>query len=301
MSIEGNILITGGAGTLGYAIVQKALIEDWDCDITIFNRSELRQANMKAKYSRLRYILGDVRDYDRLAAAVVGHDVVIHAAAMKRIPDAEEQPTECYQTNVQGSINVARACIAANVPHCVAISTDKACKAVTAYGATKLMMEKMFQAQSHRPTNFHLLRYGNVVASNGSVIPIWRAAAALGKPVKITDVRATRFWMSEEQAVTLIEKALDQPAGLILVPKMGKLSLVDMARLVAPGAQLVEVGMRSCEKLHEDLVHTDEEATDIGNHYLIGRGYAGLHYTSQEAPDLNQQMFLEWVDESEKA
>lgn len=297
--ITGKVLITGGSGTLGHALAAKAEREDWDCDLTIYSRSELRQSQMKQAYPQLHYILGDVRDGDRLMAAIAGHDVVIHAAAMKRIPEAEEQPSECYQTNVQGSLNVIRACQAAGVVRCVGISTDKACRAITAYGASKLMMEKLFQAQSNRPTSFTLVRYGNVVASNGSVIPIWREQVKQGKPVKLTDAHATRFWMSEEMAVELIEMALEQPAGTILIPKMAKLNLADMARLVAPGGQLVEVGMRSCEKLHEDLVHTDEIALDLGGRFLIGRGFTGLCYTSQSAPTLEGATFLGWVADAE--
>ena len=300
MKINGNLLITGGSGSLGKAIVERAERDDWNCNITIYSRSELNQARMRAKHPQLRYVLGDIRDYDRLQAAIAGHDVVIHAAAMKRIPEAEEQPYECYQSNVQGSKNVARACMDAGVVRCVAISTDKACQAVTAYGASKLMMEKIFQAQPNRPTTFSLVRYGNVVASNGSVIPIWREQAKQGHPVKITDIRCTRFWMSLDMAVDLLERALEQPAGTILVPKMGKLNLAVLARLVAPGAPLVEMGFRSCEKLHEDLVHEDEVALDMANHYLIGRGYTGLKYTSDMAPDIAPETFMEWLTEAEE-
>lgn len=300
MTITGNILITGGSGTLGHAIVRKAMLDGWDCDITIYSRSELNQARMRARHPTLRYILGDVRDYDRLEAAVVGHDVVIHAAAMKRIPEAEAQPEECYKTNVYGSQNVARACIAAGVSRCVGISTDKACKAITAYGASKLAMEKLFQAQRRTPTSFTLVRYGNVVASNGSVIPLWRDLVAQGKSIKITDARCTRFWMAESDAVELIEMAVDNPHGTILVPKMKKLPIVEMARIVVPGAAMVEVGFRSVEKLHEDLVHTDEEAVEMRGHYLVGKGSTGHVYTSEMAPDLTAQEFLSMLREAEE-
>lgn len=300
MTIHGNLLITGGSGTLGHAIVRRALRDDWDCAITIYSRSELSQARMRSKYPNLRYILGDVRDFERLSAAVIGHDIVIHAAALKRIPEAEQQPRECVHTNVIGSMNVIHACLMAGVAHCLAISTDKACQAVTAYGASKLMMEKLFQAEAqHKPTAFHLVRYGNVVASNGSVIPIWREQAAQGRAMKITDSRCTRFWMSEDMAVDLILVGLEKPAGTILVPKMGKLNIVDMARLIVPGGQFVETGLRSCEKLHEDLVHTDEDALDLGSYYLIGRGSPGHEYTSKIAPTLDADDFLSWVKESE--
>jgi len=179
MGLTGNILITGGSGTLGHAIVRQSIEERWDCAITVYSRSELRQAQMRQAHAGLRYVLGDVRDYDRLAAAVAGHDIVIHAAAVKRIPEAEQQPVNCYETNVIGSMNVARACNAGGVARCVGISTDKACRAITAYGASKLAMEKLFQAQAGGCV-FTLCRYGNVVASNGSVIPLWRQQHAHG-------------------------------------------------------------------------------------------------------------------------
>lgn len=297
--MRGNILITGGSGTLGHAIVRQALIAEWDANITIYSRSELAQAKMRTKHPHLRYVLGDVRDYDRLQAAMAGHDIVIHAAAMKRIPEAETHPRECYLTNVVGSENVARAAISVGVPRVVGISTDKACRAITAYGASKLMMEKLFQAQDVSGVTFTLVRYGNVVASNGSVIPIWQQAAREGRTIKVTDSRCTRFFMDEDQAVGLIESAAERPAGTILVPKMGKLNIVDMARLVAPGSPIVEMGLRSCEKLHEDLVHTDEDALDVGGSYLIGRGSPGHHYTSAIAPDLDPREFMRWVQEAE--
>lgn len=300
MSITGNILITGGSGTLGHAIVRRALVDGWDCDITIYSRSELSQARMRQKYPNLRYLLGDVRDFERLQAACAGQDVVIHAAAVKRIPEAEAQPEECYKTNVWGSQNVARACISMGVSRCVGVSTDKACRAITAYGASKLAMEKLFQAQRRGPTAFTLVRYGNVVASNGSVIPLWRELHEQGKSIKITDSRCTRFWMSESDAVELIEMAVDNPHGTILVPKMGKLPIVQMAQIVVPGAHMVEVGFRSVEKLHEDLVHTDEEAVEMRNHFLIGKGSTGHVYTSEMARDLTAQEFLSMLKEAEE-
>jgi UDP-N-acetylglucosamine 4,6-dehydratase len=149
--LSGSILITGGSGTLGHAIVRTALAEHWDCTFTIYSRSELRQASMRQAYGNLRYVLGDVRDYDRLAAAIAGHDLVIHAAAMKRLPECDAQPVECYQTNTQGSINVLRACQWHGVKRLIAISTDKACAASTAYGASKLMMERAIIVQKRWP------------------------------------------------------------------------------------------------------------------------------------------------------
>ncbi len=300
--LSGAILITGGSGTLGSAIVRTAEREGWDCSITIYSRSELRQAQMRTKYPRCRYVLGDVRDYDRLAAAVAGHDLVIHAAALKRIPECEAHPGECYQTNVLGSMNVVRACQTAGVKRCVGISTDKACRAVTAYGASKLAMEKLFQAQPDSPTIFTLVRYGNVVASNGSVIPIWRKQAAYDGTVMITNPDMTRFWMAPGDAVALVVEAAHQDAaGTIHVPKMGALSLPEMAEIIAPGAKQQIGGVRSTEKTHEDLVASDETASELRERFLLraGGGSTGYSYTSDRAPRLTRDQFLAMLEEAE--
>ena len=295
--------MTGGSGTLGHAIVRTALAEHWDCQITIFSRSELRQAEMRAAYPQCRYVLGDVRDYDRLAAACAGHDLVIHAAAMKRIPEAERQPAECIATNVIGSLNVFRACQASGVRQCIGISTDKAAAAITCYGASKKLLESVFQAQQDsRSISYTLVRYGNVVASNGSVIPIWRDQAARGEPLTITDRRCSRFWMSERDAVRTIERAAQLPNGIV-IPMMGSLAIEDMARYIAPGCDVVETGLRSCEKLHEDLLHPDEMAVvNDGWFWLNGLGATTGHcYTSEIAPRLTKDQFLAMLAESEAA
>lgn len=300
--LSGNILITGGSGTLGQAIVRTAERENWPAQITIFSRSELRQAQMRAKYPHCRYILGDVRDYERTAAAIAGHDLVIHAAAMKRIPECEAQPAECYQTNVIGSMNVVRACIAGGVKRCVGISTDKACRAVTAYGASKLAMEALFQAQTGRPTAFSLVRYGNVVASNGSVIPIWRERAKQGQPLEITDTRCTRFWMAPSEAVQLITYAAQAYyPGVIVVPKMGALPLLEMAEIIAPNAEIHETGLRSLEKLHEDLIHPEETVKEAHGLFWVRQpgGALGHTYTSDAAPRLTRERFLAMLEEAE--
>jgi UDP-N-acetylglucosamine 4,6-dehydratase len=298
--MNGNILITGGSGTLGHAIVRTAQAEGWDATFTIYSRSELRQAEMRQRYPKLRYILGDVRDYDRLAAAVAGHDMVIHAAAVKRIPEAEQQPQNCIETNVLGSANVVRACLAGGVTRCIGISTDKACAAITTYGASKRLLEGLFQG-AHGKTIFTLVRYGNVVASNGSVIPLWRQQAEAGKPLTITDRRMTRFWMSERDAVRTIEVAATTPAGSIYVPKMGALAVADMAQIIAPGCDTVETGLRSTEKLHEDLVHPFEGADELPHGYLLhGGAPGGIAYTSDTAPRLTKTQFLAMLSEVEQ-
>lgn len=300
MTLAGNILITGGSGTLGKAIVQTALTQGWDASFTIYSRSEYLQAQMRARFPRVRYVLGDVRDHERLAAVIAGHDIVIHAAAMKRIPECEAHPGECYATNVIGSANVVRACIRSGVGRCIGVSTDKACRAVTAYGASKLAMEKLFQAQHDDVTTFTLVRYGNVVASRGSVLPLWRQQAANGGPLTVTDRRMTRFWMGVSDAVNLVMHAADQAHGTVSIPKMGALNIVEMAHIIAPRSEIVTTGLRSCEKLHEDLVHTDEQAMEInGHYYLHPDGELGHSYTSEIAPRLSSDAFLRMLSEAE--
>lgn len=296
-----NILITGGSGTLGTAIVRAARKENWNCRITIYSRSELRQAQMRAKYPECRYVLGDVRDQDRLEAAIAGHQLVIHAAAMKRVDDCERHPAECLATNVTGSLNVTRACIRHGVERCIGIGTDKQVRAVTVYGASKLAMAGLFATSDYGVTTFTMARYGNVVASNGSVIPIWRKQAAEGKLLTITDRRCTRFWMAPSDAVRAIVAAAQLGDGETYVPRMGALSLVDMVGYIAPNADVVEIGLRSTEKLHEDLIHTDEDATldEERDCYIVGNGTLGHRYTSDTAPRLSKETFLQMLAEAE--
>lgn len=300
MTLTGAILITGGSGTLGKAIMTVAERERWDATFTVYSRSELRQAQLRPRFPRARYILGDVCDADRLAAAVAGHDIVIHAGAVKRIPEAEQQPLNCIDTNVVGTANIVRACALHGVKTCVGISTDKACGACTTYGASKLLLESLFRAAPPSDCSFVVCRYGNVIASNGSVIPIWRDQAKAGRPLTITDERMTRFWMAPSDAVKVIEHTALAPNRSIYVPKMGALPIAEMACIVAPGADMVSVGLRSTEKLHEDLIVANEPAEDRGDHYLIyegGRG--GLAYSSETAPRLSREAFLTMLAEAE--
>lgn len=299
--LPGNILITGGSGTLGHAIVRTAERENWDCSITIFSRSELRQAQMRAKHPHCRYVLGDVRDYDRLAAAIAGHDLVIHAAALKRVDVCEVELTECYQTNVQGSANVIRACIQHGVRRCIAIDTDKSVRAITAYGASKLLMRGLFSTSDYGLTTFTMARYGNVIASNGSVIPLWRKQAKAKQPLTITNRQCTRFWMAPSDAMRAVVAAAGLGDGETYVPHMGALSLAEMAAIIAPGADTVEVGLRGMEKIHEDLIHEDEDVTEVeeGGYFIVGNGHKGTHYTSDTAPRLSKEAFLAMLQEAE--
>ena len=289
--ITGKILVTGGAGTIGNAIIERAKRDSWDCDFTIYSRSESRQAEMRRAHPRLNYVIGDVRDSERLTAVTAGHDVIIHAAAMKRIPECETNPIECIKTNVMGSWNVVRAAVKNNVKRVIGLSTDKACQSVTHYGASKLMMERIFQAQPVNHTIFTLVRYGNVIESTGSVIPLWREQAAKNGRITLTDKRMTRFWITPDDAVDWIISAYDLLPSTVYIPKMKALSLVDMAGIVAPGAEIQEIGLRSMERLHEYLVSPDETATEHDDHYLINemgtmghvyRSNTAVQYTSHE-------------------
>lgn len=303
--LVGNILITGGTGTLGHAILRTAEQEGWQATFTIFSRSELRQAEMKRLYPDARFILGDIRDANRIEAAVIGHDCVIHAAAMKRIPECEAQPTECVETNVVGSANVIQACRRAGIRQCIGISTDKACGAVTTYGASKRMMEGLFQAVDTGRTSFNLVRYGNVLGSNGSVLQLWKEQVAQRKPLSITDYRMTRFWMGERAAVLAVERAYKYEGvgtGLIVVPKVPALSVAELAQMVAPGTELVETGLRSREKMHEELVHPFEAAMDQGTHFVLNNTArpSGISYTSENAVRLEYPQFLQLMREVEE-
>lgn len=301
MSISGNVLITG-CGTLTKAILTVAKRESWSAKFTVYSRSELTQSQVRSRFPDARFVIGDVRDYERLEAAVAGHDIVVHGAAMKRIPECEQQPDECWKTNVLGSSNVARACNATGVSRCVGISTDKACRATTMYGASKLALEKIFRAQTGSCV-FTLVRYGNVVASRGSVIEIWRKQNERGEAITFTDRNMTRFWMSPFKAVELLLRASLQQQGDILIPKMGAMTLGDTAVAVFRHDQPVEfleVGLRSEEKHDEDLVHPNEYAIEMDRYFIVARrGTLGHIYSSDTAARLTRDKFREMLADSE--
>ena len=285
-----NVLITGGSGTLGHALVAR-----WygNTDITIYSRSELLQAKMRAKYPKCRFILGDVRDYPLLSSAIAGHDTVIHAAAMKRIPECEQWPGLCNEVNVIGSEYVARACGANNVTRCVGISTDKACLPITAYGASKLAMEKIFQARTESDTIFTLVRYGNVLESRGSVVELWRNQATNGGPITITDRLMSRFWLTPGNAARYAELALGLAQGEIYVPKLQAAFIGDMAKWIAPHAEVYEIGLRSQERYHEYLVSGEERGEEYDDHFIIGHIDMALDdYTSANCDRLSQGEFM---------
>lgn len=257
-----NLFVTGGAGTLGRAIARRRKIEGWTGRLTVYSTSEHNHARMRQEYPDVNYICGDIRNRETLFNAMTGHDIVIHAAAVKVIPVSEFDSIDTFDVNVNGSINVFSTCVQAQIPHVIAISTDKACHPANAYGATKMLMEKSAQeyARAGFMTAFHLVRYGNVVESTGSVIEFWRKAAQNGEAVKITSPDMTRFWLSPNQAVDLVLKALDLPSGHIYVAKMPALSIGKLFEYVVGGKyhNVQKIDLRPGEKMHETLLTRDE-------------------------------------------
>jgi UDP-N-acetylglucosamine 4,6-dehydratase len=232
----------------------------------IFSRDELKQYEMKQRWGddpRVRFFLGDIRDLDRLTLALHGVDLVVHAAALKQVDTAEYNPMEYVKTNILGSENVIQASMAAGVKKVVALSTDKASSPVNLYGATKLTADKLFISSNHysfaRGTTFSVVRYGNVMGSRGSVIPYFRRLAEESSPLPITDLRMTRFWITLPQAVDFVVSCFDDMAGgELYVPRIPSMRVTDLAEAIAPGAPLVEIGIRPGEKLHEEMISTED-------------------------------------------
>lgn len=299
-----RVLITGGTGSLGQAIVGRGYGEGWDAEFTVYSRDEVKQAAMAEAFPGVRFLLGDVQDADALGRAMRGIDTVIHAAAYKRVPEAERETAACVGANVVGSMNVIHEAIRAGVREVIGISTDKACQPINAYGQSKALMERLFQsaARAYGSTAFHLVRYGNVLASRGSVIPALRAQAARGGIITITDPTMTRFWLSLDDAVDLVLAARELESGNILIPACHASDLVTMAEAVAPGAEIEVVGVRDAEKQHESLLSVHEapyaEAFKGGwvLHPLTGEPTPGAScYSSDIAPQLTVEDFRQVV------
>lgn len=272
--LEGKIFITGGAGTLGRAIIKRATTENWPCEITIYSTDAMKHARVKRDYPQVRSVIGDVRSYETLYHAIVGHDIVIHGAAVKHIPVSEYNSIDTFDVNVNGSMNVAEACIHAGVKKAIAISTDKSCHPANAYGATKYLMEKVWQeyARIQDMTSFHLVRYGNVLESTGSVIEVWKNQVAAGQPIRITNPEMTRFWLSPSQAVDYVLMGLESPAGTIFVKKMESLDIKTLALYtLGEDAPYELIPLRPGEKIHETLLMVDElrHTKEFESFYLV--------------------------------
>jgi len=273
-----KIFITGGTGTLGHALAKRLHQEN---DLTIYSRDPLKQIQMKKLYPKINFVLGDVADYDRLYHAMVGHDIVIHAAAQKHIPQGETDVTDCISTNVDGSRNIVANALRAGIKQVVGISTDKAANPVNTYGATKLLMERMFvEANQYGLATFHLCRYGNVLGSNGSVVQVWRKQMKEGLLPTVTDPTMSRFWLTEDQAVDLVLLALESPPGSIVVPNA---PAINMGQFAAHAGidDFAVIGRRPGEKQHECLITTEEMpyTTHHDGYFLITQEYQGNYTT----------------------
>jgi UDP-N-acetylglucosamine 4,6-dehydratase len=273
-----SVLVTGGTGSFGKAFIRALLRDKGPRRVVVLSRDELKQHEMRVAGfddPRLRYFLGDVRDEARLRRAFHDIDVVVHAAALKQVPACEYNPFEAIQTNILGARNIIEAAIDTNVRRVVALSTDKAVNPVNLYGATKLCAEKLFSQGNayagRAETRFANVRYGNVVGSRGSVIPLFRRQRETGT-VTITDDRMTRFWLTLDQGVAFVLQAIeDMQGGETFVPRIPSMRITDLARAIAPDAKQDVIGIRPGEKLHEVLLSEDEarNARDDGDRYVI--------------------------------
>ena len=259
-----SVLVTGGTGSFGKEFIRSLLRSKMVDSITVFSRDELKQFEMKSEFSseKIKYLLGDVRDFNRILQATKDVDIIIHAAAMKQIPAAEANPMEAIKTNILGAENIVNAAIENSVERVIALSTDKAANPANLYGATKLCSDKLIIAgntlSKHSNTTFSVVRYGNVLGSRGSVIPFFKEMALTGQ-IPITDFRMTRFWLTLSQGVELVFRALDlMQGGEIYVPKIPSFKVTDVARIIAPGIPTYEIGIRPGEKLHEVMITEDD-------------------------------------------
>lgn len=261
-----TLLITGGTGSIGKELTRQVL-ENYDVrKLIIFSRDELKQAIMREEFNnngKLRWLLGDIRDLQRLRMAFHQVTHLIHAAALKRVDTGEYNPSEFIKTNILGSQNVVDAAIESNVKKVIALSTDKASSPINLYGATKLTADKLFISANNygkpKGTAFSVVRYGNVMGSRGSVIPFFKEIATLGKKIPITDYRMTRFWISIEHAANFILNSFEiMNGGELYVPKIPSMKIIDLAKAISPNSEIYETGIRPGEKLHEEMISEDD-------------------------------------------
>jgi UDP-N-acetylglucosamine 4,6-dehydratase len=264
------VLVTGGTGSFGKKFTEFMLKEYQPKKLIIFSRDELKQHEMRVRgfdHPSLRYFIGDIRDRERLVRALHGVDIVVHAAALKQVPACEYNPMEAIKTNIMGTSNVVEAALDVGVKKVLALSTDKAVNPINLYGATKLAAEKLVvQSNAYAAgtsTRYSCVRYGNVVGSRGSVVPLFLKQRSTGR-VTITDERMTRFWLSLQQGVQFVINCIEQmEGGEVFVPKIPSTKVTDLAKAIAPDAEMEIIGIRPGEKLHEVLISEDESRTTV--------------------------------------
>lgn len=293
-----TILVTGGTGSFGNRFVEYVLENYNPKKIIIYSRDEFKQFNMQNKMRRLypekssvlRFFIGDVRDPERLKRAFEGVDYVIHAAAMKQVPACEYNPNEAIKTNIHGAQNIIEAALDTGVRKVVALSTDKAVNPINLYGGTKLVSDKLFIAANaysgEKDISFSIVRYGNVAGSRGSVIPFFQELIDKGETkLPITDYRMTRFWISLDEGVKLVIKALEEAkGGETFISKIPSFKITDLAQAMLPGCEMPEVGIREGEKLHEIMVTAEDSMTtyEYDNHFII---YPQMVWTNRKQPN----------------
>ncbi|MHC4611911.1 MAG: UDP-N-acetylglucosamine 4,6-dehydratase (inverting) [Planctomycetota bacterium] len=273
-----NVLVTGGTGSFGHSFTEVMLEEYHPRKLIIYSRDEWKQHMMRSNgfdHRSMRYFIGDVRDRDRLRRAMQDVDIVVHAAALKQVPTCEYNPIEAVATNINGSRNVIEAALDNHVKRVLALSTDKATAPLNIYGATKLVAEKLFVHANHYnrdpATRFSCVRYGNVLGSRGSVVPLFAEQKTDGE-LNITDARMTRFWMTLEQGVRFVISCIESMlGGEVFIPRLPSMKVVDLARAVAPDARINYIGIRPGEKLHESLLSEEEAraAVDVGDRFIM--------------------------------
>ena len=297
LDLDGKvILVTGGTGSFGRRFIETVLTRAKPRKLIVYSRDELKQSEMQIDFAErfsaeqlkaMRFFLGDVRDRERLMLAMRGVDIVIHAAALKQVPAAEYNPSECIHTNIMGAENVVWACLTNRVKQVVALSTDKACNPINLYGATKLASDKTFVAANNLAgdigTRFAVVRYGNVVGSRGSVIPFFQRLIQRGATeLPITDARMTRFLITLGEGVDFVLSSLDRMhGGEIFVPKIPSMKVTAVAEALAPGMAHKLVGIRPGEKLHEMMISADDarNTVDLGDRYAIEPAF--VEYTRE--------------------
>ncbi|MDO4294293.1 MAG: UDP-N-acetylglucosamine 4,6-dehydratase (inverting) [Eubacteriales bacterium] len=289
-----TILITGGTGSFGKCFTKYVMEHYNPRKVIIYSRDEFKQWMMQNELreyeDKLRFFIGDVRDADRLRRAFDGVDYVIHAAALKQVPACEYNPNEAIKTNIHGAMNVIEAALDTNVKKVVALSTDKAVNPVNLYGGTKLVSDKLFVAANayvgSKDVNFSIVRYGNVAGSRGSIIPLFRSIIEQGgTELPITDTRMTRFWISLEQGVELVIKALaEAKGGETFISKIPSFKITDLAEAMLPGCKIKEIGIRPGEKLHEIMVTTEDSFTtyEYEKHFIV---YPQMTWNNKQQPD----------------